>query len=171
MSRHGAQIPVFDELEVGQEIGTREVSLTRGDLVRYAGASGDFNPIHWNPDFAASVDLPGVIAHGMLTMGAASSLVGDWAGDPGRVLAYSTKFTKPVPVEDTTGRLTEDGAEIPGAVLSVSGRIGALDAAARTARVDLTVSAGGTKVLLKTQATVSLADDASQARAASVIGA
>ena len=165
MSNHAAQIPVFEELEVGQEIGAREIPLTRADLVRYAGASGDFNPIHWNQDFAVSVDLPGVIAHGMLTMGAASSLVGDWAGDPARVLAYSTKFTKPVPVEDTTGQRAEDGSETPGAVLSVSGRIGALDAEAKTARVDLTVNAGGTKVLLKTQATVSLAADASEARA------
>ncbi|GAA1351309.1 MaoC family dehydratase [Falsarthrobacter nasiphocae] len=142
--------PTLSELEVGQEIGTREIPLTRTDLVTYAGASGDTNPIHWNEAFARSVELPGVIAHGMLTFGAASGLVGDWAEDPGRIVGYSTRFSKPVPVEDTTG------TDEPGAVLTVTGKIGALDPEAGTARVDLTVTSNGAKVLMKTQAVVRL---------------
>ncbi|ASN54045.1 MULTISPECIES: MaoC family dehydratase [Sinomonas] len=144
-------MPVFDQLEKGMEIGRREIAVTRADLVKYAGASGDFNPIHWNNDFATSVELPGVIAHGMFTMGAAVQLVTDWAGDPGGVVDYQTRFTKPVPVADTTG------TDEPGAVLEVVGTVGALDAEARTARIDLTVTAGGQRVLTKAQAVVRLA--------------
>ncbi|GAA2198974.1 MaoC family dehydratase [Sinomonas flava] len=146
-----AVMPVFDQLEKGMEIGRREIAVTRADLVKYAGASGDFNPIHWNNDFATSVELPGVIAHGMFTMGAAVQLVTDWAGDPGGVVDYQTRFTKPVPVADTTG------TDEPGAVLEVVGTVGALDAEARTARIDLTVTAGGQRVLTKAQAVVRLA--------------
>lgn len=139
----------FAELSVGQEIGTRTIEVTRADLVRYAGASGDFNPIHWNERFATSVELPGVIAHGMFTMGAAVQLVTDWAGDPGAVSGYQTRFTKPVPVQDTDLE--------PGAVIEVAGVVGALDAENSTARIDLTVTAGGQKVLMKAQATVTMA--------------
>ena len=85
----------FEDLEKGQEIGSRTVELSRASLVRYAGASGDFNPIHWNERFAQSVGLPGVIAHGMLTMGTAVQLVSDWVGDPGAIVDYQTRFTKP----------------------------------------------------------------------------
>ncbi|WP_334172325.1 MaoC family dehydratase [Sinomonas sp.] len=145
-----AGVPVFEELETGLEIGRREIPVTRTDLVKYAGASGDFNPIHWNNDFAVSVELPGVIAHGMFTMGAAVQLVVDWAGDPGAVVDYQTRFTKPVPVSDTTG------TDAPGAVLEVVGTIGALDAEARTARVDLAVTCAGQRVLTKAQAVVRL---------------
>ncbi|BCW64049.1 acyl dehydratase [Arthrobacter sp. TS-15] len=140
--------PTFEELTVGQEIGTRSIDVTRQDLVKYAGASGDFNPIHWNESFATSVELPGVIAHGMFTMGAAVQLVSDWAGDPAAVVDYQTRFTKPVLVTDTTG--TDEA----GAVIDVTGVVGALDADARTVRVDLTVVAGGQKVLMKSQAVV-----------------
>ncbi|GAA2847460.1 MaoC family dehydratase [Paenarthrobacter ilicis] len=140
--------PTFEELTVGQEIGARSIDVTRQDLVKYAGASGDFNPIHWNEAFATSVELPGVIAHGMFTMGAAVQLVSDWAGDPAAVVDYQTRFTKPVLVTDTTG--TPDA----GAVIDVTGVVGALDAEARTARIDLTVMAGGLKVLMKSQAVV-----------------
>jgi len=139
----------FAELVVGQEIGSRSVEITRADLVKYAGASGDFNPIHWNERFAREVELPGVIAHGMFTMGAAVQLVTDWVGDPAAVISYGTRFTKPVPVADL------DGA--PGAVVNVVGVIGALDAEASTARIDLTVSLDGQKVLVKAQATVRVA--------------
>ncbi|MGA7205995.1 MAG: MaoC family dehydratase [Specibacter sp.] len=139
----------FADLEVGQEIGSRSIEITRADLVKYAGASGDFNPIHWNERFAREVELPGVIAHGMFTMGAAVQLVTDWVGDPAAVVGYGTRFTKPVPVADL------DGA--PGAVVAVVGIIGALDAEASTARIDLTVSLDGLKVLVKAQATVRLA--------------
>jgi acyl dehydratase len=140
--------PTFEELTVGQEIGTRSIDVTRQDLVKYAGASGDFNPIHWNESFATSVELPGVIAHGMFTMGAAVQLVSDWAGDPAAVVDYQTRFTKPVLVTDTTG------TDQAGAVIDVTGVVGALDAEARTARIDLTVMAAGQKVLMKSQAVV-----------------
>ena len=143
--------PTFSELAVGQDIGSRSIDVTRTDLVKYAGASGDFNPIHWNEAFATGVGLPGVIAHGMFTMGSAVQLVTDWAGDPAAVVDFQTRFTKPVPVADTTGSLDA------GAVIEVSGAIGALDAEAGTARVDLTVLSAGQKVLKKAQAVVRLA--------------
>jgi acyl dehydratase len=95
--------PVFSDLAVGQDLGSRSIAVTRQDLVKYAGASGDFNPIHWNEAFASGVGLPGVIAHGMFTMGAAVQLVTDWAGDPAAVVDFQTRFTKPVLVADTTG--------------------------------------------------------------------
>ncbi|MUN62282.1 acyl dehydratase [Kocuria sediminis] len=155
----------FDDLKKGQEIGQRRIELSRADLVRYAGASGDLNPIHWNEQFARAVDLPDVIAHGMLTMGAAVQLVTDWAGDPGAVVDYQTRFTKPVVVPNRFGTAVEAST-----ALTVTGKIGALDAAARTARVDLTVTApdltapdadpataAQLKVLVKAQAVVQLA--------------
>ncbi|WP_120523194.1 MaoC family dehydratase [Arthrobacter celericrescens] len=141
----------FEDLTVGQEIGKRSIDVTRQDLVKYAGASGDFNPIHWNEAFATGVDLPGVIAHGMFTMGSAVQLVSDWAGDPAAVVDYQTRFTKPVLVTDTTG------TGEPGAVIEVAGVVGALDADAGTARIDLTVTFEGQKVLMKSQAVVKLA--------------
>ncbi|MDP9887206.1 MaoC family dehydratase [Pseudarthrobacter enclensis] len=142
--------PSFNELSAGQEIGIRTIEVTRTDLVKYAGASGDFNPIHWNEAFATSVELPGVIAHGMFTMGSAVQLVTDWAGDPAAVVDFQTRFTKPVLVTDTTG------TGQPGATIEVSGTIGKLDADAGTARVDLTVISAGQKVLMKAQALVKL---------------
>ena len=142
--------PTLASLAVGQDIGSRSIDVTRTDLVKYAGASGDFNPIHWNEAFATGVGLPGVIAHGMFTMGASVQLVTDWAGDPAAVVDFQTRFTKPILVTDTTG--TTD----PGATIEVSGAIGALDADAGTARVDLTVVSAGQKVLMKAQAVVRL---------------
>jgi acyl dehydratase len=138
------------ELSPGQEIGSRTIAVTRTDLVKYAGASGDFNPIHWNETFATGVELPGVIAHGMFTMGSAVQLVTDWAGDPAAVVDFQTRFTKPVLVTDTTG------TDQPGATIEVSGLIGKLDAEANTARIDLTVVSAGQKVLMKAQAVVKL---------------
>jgi len=142
--------PSIHELSAGQDIGSRTIEVTRTDLVKYAGASGDFNPIHWNEAFATSVELPGVLAHGMFTMGSAVQLVSDWAGDPGAVVDFQTRFTKPVLVADTTG------TQEPGATIEVSGTIGKLDADAGTARVDLTVVSAGQKVLMKAQALVKL---------------
>ncbi|WP_461164763.1 MaoC family dehydratase [Arthrobacter sp. R4-81] len=142
--------PSFADLTIGQDLGSRTISVTRQDLVKYAGASGDFNPIHWNESFATGVGLPGVIAHGMFTMGAAVQLVTDWAGDPAAIVDFQTRFTKPVPVTDTTG------TDEPGASIEVSGAVGALDEDAKTARVDLTVVSGGQKVLMKAQAVVRL---------------
>jgi acyl dehydratase len=140
------------DLAVGQEIGRTSIPVTRQDLVKYAGASGDFNPIHWNEAFARQVELPGVIAHGMFTMGAAVQLVTDWIGDPAAVVDYQTRFTKPVVVEDTTGDQAAAGA-----VIEVAGVIGALDPENSTARVDLAVTAAGQKVLVKAQAVVRIA--------------
>lgn len=130
-------------LEVGQSIGAIEFLLTRDSLVRYAGASGDFNPIHYRDDVAQSVGLPGVLAHGMLTMGAAVQVVVEWIGDPGRVLDYQVRFTKPVVVHPTDG-----------AVLIVSGKVGEIDSESSTARIDITATFADTAVLGKAQARV-----------------
>lgn len=135
--------PKFDDLEVGQEIGIIEFLLTRDSLVRYAGASGDFNSIHYRDDVAAAVGLPGVLAHGMLTMGAAVQVAVNWVGDAGRIADYQVRFTKPVVVHPTDG-----------AVLVVSGKIGAIDAETRTVRVDLNAQFNETTVLGKAQAVV-----------------
>ncbi|MBO3094240.1 MaoC family dehydratase [Cellulomonas dongxiuzhuiae] len=137
--------PEAGDLAVGQEVARRTIAVDRARLVRYAGASGDFNPIHWNERVATSVGLPGVIAHGMWTMGAAAAVVEDWAGDPGAVVDYRTRFTRPVPVPD------------PGeASVEVVATVGALDADAGTVRLDLTVSVEGVRVLGKAQAVVRL---------------
>ena len=132
-------------LTVGDEVARREITVDRARLIRYAGASGDANPIHWNQRVALSVGLPDVIAHGMWTMGAASAVVADWAGDPGRIVDYQVRFTRPVPVPD------------PGsATIEVVAVVGALDPEAGTARIDLTVSLDGVRVLGKAQAVVRL---------------
>lgn len=130
----------FDALKVGDIVAERRISFTRDTLVRYAGASGDFNPIHYRDDVARSVGLPGVLAHGMLTMGAAASPVVEWLGSAGTVSDYEVRFTRPVPVD------AEDGAEI-----FVVAKVGALDAEARTARIDLTVSFAEQTVLIKSR--------------------
>ncbi|CAL9672266.1 hypothetical protein SUDANB95_07559 [Actinosynnema sp. ALI-1.44] len=97
-----------ENVSVGDELPPLTLRITRADLVRYAGASGDFNPIHWNERFATQVGLPGVIAHGMLTMGMAIRVVTDWAGDPGAVVEYGVRFGRPVPVpDDDEGALVE----------------------------------------------------------------
>jgi acyl dehydratase len=135
--------PALSGLTVGDVIAEAEFPLSRDSLVRYAGASGDFNPIHYRDDVAASVGLPGVLAHGMLTMGLAVQPVVDWLGDPGRVVDYQVRFTRPVVV---------DPAE--GAVVAVSAKVGRIDEDA--ARIDLTVSFGGETVLGKAQVVVRL---------------
>jgi acyl dehydratase len=132
-------------LEVGQVIGKTEFLLTRDSLVRYAGASGDFNSIHYRDDVAVSVGLPGVLAHGMLTMGVAVQVVVDWVGDAGRVIDYGVRFTKPVLVDATDG-----------AVLIISGAIAEIDLEGKTARVDLTTVFNDTVVLGKAQVRVRL---------------
>ena len=130
-------------LEAGQEIGSIEFLLTRDSLVRYAGASGDFNPIHYRDDIAKAVGLDGVLAHGMLTMGAAVQVAVDWIGDPGRVIDYGVRFTKPVFVDARNG-----------AVLTVSGKIGEIDAENSIVRIDITAVAADLAVLGKAQARV-----------------
>jgi acyl dehydratase len=135
--------PTLSALSVGDVVAEAEFGLTRDSLVRYAGASGDFNPIHYRDDVAASVGLPGVLAHGMLTMGLAVQPVVDWLGDAGRVTDYQVRFTRPVVV---------DAAE--GAVVTVSAKVGRIDEEA--ARIDLTVTYGGETVLGKAQVLVRL---------------
>jgi acyl dehydratase len=87
-------------VEVGEQLPTRSFRVTRADLVRYAGASGDFNPIHWSERTARAVGLPGVIAHGMLTMALVGRAVAGWAGAPDAVIDLAVRFTRPVPVPD-----------------------------------------------------------------------
>ncbi|MBV9024733.1 MAG: MaoC family dehydratase [Streptomycetaceae bacterium] len=138
----------YAEIEAGTELPPLTVPVTRATLVQYAGASGDFNPIHWNEKFAKEVGLPNVIAHGMFTMASAIRMVTDWAGDPGAVVEYGVRFTKPVVVPD----------DDKGAVIEVSGKVAAkLDDEARTVRVDLTVTAADQKVLGQSRAVVQLA--------------
>ena len=134
------------DVEVGTELPSLSVDLQRVTLVRYAGASGDFNPIHWNQRFAQAVGLPDVIAHGMLTMATAGRVVTDWVGDPGALLEYGVRFTRPVVVPD-------DDA---GATLEISGKV-AEKRDDGTVRVDLTATFAGSTVLGKAQAVVRLA--------------
>ncbi len=129
-------------MNVGDQIPAQDFPITRADLVQYAGASGDFNPIHWNERVATSVGLPNVIAHGMFTMAAAIRVVTDWIGDPGAVLEYGVRFTRPVVVPDPDG-----------AVLSVSGSIRAIREDGLI-EVDLTATAEGQTVLAKARAVV-----------------
>ncbi|MFR9675327.1 MaoC family dehydratase [Streptomyces sp. TR06-5] len=138
----------YADVEVGTELPARSFPVTRETLVRYAGASGDFNPIHWNERFAVEVGLPNVIAHGMFTMAEAVRVVTDWTGDPGALREYGVRFTKPVVVAD-------DGE---GARIDVAAKVAAkLDDEARTVRVDLTVTSAGQRVLGMSRAVVALA--------------
>lgn len=132
-------------LEIGQQIGSSEYLLTRDSLVRYAGASGDFNPIHYRDDFAKSVGLDGVLAHGMLTMGVAAQIAADWVGDAGRIIDYGVRFTKPVWVD-----------AVDGAVLVVTGKIGEIDLENHKVRIDISATFNETGVLGKAQAWVRL---------------
>ncbi|RFA15733.1 acyl dehydratase [Subtercola boreus] len=138
-----ASVPDFAGLAVGDVVAERSFTLTRDSLVRYAGASGDFNPIHYRDDVALSVGLDGVLAHGMLTMGLAVQPVLDWLGDPSLVDDYQVRFTRPVFVDAETGALVE-----------VTARVGQLDAAAGTARIDLTATGNAQTVLGKAQVRV-----------------
>jgi acyl dehydratase len=96
------------DVTIGDELPPLSLRITRADLVRYAGASLDFNTIHWSERVAQQVGLPGVIAHGMLTMGLAGRIVTDWVGDPGAVVEYGVRFGRPVPVpDDDEGALVE----------------------------------------------------------------
>ncbi|MFF1308337.1 MaoC family dehydratase [Streptomyces sp. NPDC058307] len=136
----------YDDVEVGTELPARTFPVTRATLVQYAGASGDFNPIHWNEKFAKEVGLPDVIAHGMFTMAEAIRVVTDWTGDPGAVLEYGVRFTKPVVVpNDDQGATIEVGAKVAAKLDD------------NTVRVDLTVTSAGQKVLGMSRAVVRLA--------------
>lgn len=126
---------------VGDVVAERTVHLTRESLVRYAGASGDFNPIHYRDDVAERMGLPGVLAHGMLTMGLAVETVVPWLGDAGCIVDYGVRFTRPVVVD------AESGADVV-----VAATVGQVDD--EFLRIDLTVSAGETTVLGKAQVRV-----------------
>jgi acyl dehydratase len=136
----------FGSVEVGTELPAQDFALTRANLVQYAGASGDFNIIHWNERVAKSVGLPNVIAHGMLTMATAGRVVTDWVGDPGAVVSYGVRFSRPVVVED----------DDKGALLSVSGVVEAKNDDG-TVLVALTATVGGEEVLSGAKAVVRLA--------------
>jgi acyl dehydratase len=136
----------FDDVAVGDALPERSFPLRRVDLIRYCGASGDFNVIHWNERVATSVGLPDVIAHGMLTMASAGRVVTDWCGDPGAVVQYGVRFTAPIPVPDD-----DDGA-----ALLVGGVVKSRDEQARTVTVELTATSGGAKVLGRALAVVRL---------------
>ena len=133
------------DVTVGTELPEQVSRVTRADLVRYAGASGDFNVIHWNERVAREVGLPGVIAHGMLTAGLAARAVTAWAGDPGAVVDYQVRFSRPVVVPD----------DAAGAEVTDRGRVASLLDDGRV-RVDLTVTSGGEKVLSLARAVVAL---------------
>lgn len=132
--------PVYESLTQGEVVAEREIHLTRDSLVRYAGASLDFNPIHYRDDVAQSVGLPGVLAHGMLTMGVAASPVLEWFGTAGFVVDYQARFTRPVAVDGHSG-----------ATVCVVATVGALDDEQRRARIDVQASFDGKTVLGKAQ--------------------
>ena len=135
----------YAEVEVGTELPPRTFPITRADLVRYCGASGDFNVIHWNERIAKAVGLPDVIAHGMLTMAVAGRAVTDWAGDPGAVEEYSVRFSRPVVVPD----------DDTGAVLTVKGTVEDKRGDGRVV-VGLLATVGEEKVLTSAKAVVRL---------------
>jgi acyl dehydratase len=136
-------MPNFAELNVGDVVAEQQYKVTRDSLVRYAGASGDFNTIHYRDDIAQAVGLPGVLAHGMLTMGISIQPVVSWIGDAGSIVDYGVRFTKPV-VVPPQGH----------ALLAVKATVGALDAELKRARIDLTTSFEENTVLGKAQAWV-----------------
>ncbi|HSN05836.1 MAG TPA: MaoC family dehydratase [Candidatus Angelobacter sp.] len=136
----------WSDVEVGTELPPLTVNLQRVNLVMYAGASGDFNPIHWNERFARSVGLPDVIAHGMLTMATAGRVVTDWTGDPAAVVEYGVRFTRPVVVHDD-----DEGARVDVTAVVAEKRED------KVVRVDITAVFAGSTVLGKAQALVRLA--------------
>lgn len=136
----------WSDVEVGDALPSITARIQRVNLVMYAGASGDFNPIHWNETFAKAVGLPDVIAHGMLTMATAGRVVTDWVGDPGAVLEYGVRFTRPVVVPN----------DDQGATVEISGVVGDKREDG-TVRIDLTAVFDGVTVLGKAQAVVRLA--------------
>ncbi|GAA0260109.1 MaoC family dehydratase [Actinomadura nitritigenes] len=135
----------YADVEVGTEIPAQTYPVDRANLVMYAGASGDFNPIHWRESFAKAVGLPDVIAHGMFTMAQGGRFVTDWVGDPGAVVDYGVRFSTPVVVPDEGG-----------ATLEISGKVEEkLDD--NKVVVALTARSGDQKVLTRAKAVVRLA--------------
>jgi acyl dehydratase len=138
-------MPSYDEVAVGADLPARSFPVQRADLVRYCGASGDFNVIHWNERVATAVGLPNVIAHGMFTMAEAARVVTDWTGDPGSVVSYKVRFSRPVVVPD----------DDQGATLTVTGTVEEKLDGNRVV-VGLTATVGGDKVLAGAKAVVRL---------------
>ncbi|MFE5024799.1 MaoC family dehydratase [Streptomyces sp. NPDC056656] len=136
----------YADVEIGTELPAQTFPVTRATLVQYAGASGDFNPIHWNEKFAVEVGLPDVIAHGMFTMAEAIRVVTDWVGDPAAVVEYGVRFTRPVIVPN----------DDKGATIEVSGKVAAKLDDGRV-RVDLVATSADQKVLGMSRAVVQLA--------------
>jgi acyl dehydratase len=137
----------LSDVQVGTELPAQSFDIQRVSMVRYAGASGDFNTIHWSESVAKRVGLPNVIAHGMLTMAVAMRVVTDWLGDPGAVIDYGVRFTRPVVVPEDIG-----------ATLEVAGKIRSVDAENGTAVVDLIALVNGETVLAKARVTIRLAN-------------
>ncbi|MDT5026539.1 MAG: hypothetical protein QOE61_2965 [Micromonosporaceae bacterium] len=136
----------FVDIEIGMSLPRQQFRITRADLIRYAGASGDFNPVHWSDRQAAAVGLPGVIAHGMLTMGRAARVLTEWVGDPARVVSYEVRFNRPVLVPD----------DDTGTVVTVSAVVAEkLDGS--LVRVDITASVDDAEVLTRASALLRLA--------------
>jgi len=137
----------FSSVKVGDELPERVITLTRADLVNYAGVSGDLNPIHWDDEIAKQVGLDTAIAHGMLTMGLGGGYVTAWVGDPGAVTEYNVRFTAIVPVPN-------DGV---GAEIVFNGRIKSVDEENKTATIALTATHDGKKIFGRAVAVAKLA--------------
>ncbi|MFE3262118.1 fused (3R)-hydroxyacyl-ACP dehydratase subunits HadA/HadB [Nocardia sp. NPDC059091] len=135
----------FEDVIVGAELPPRVVRLTRGDLVNYAGVSGDANPIHWSDDVVKLVGLENIVAHGMLTMGLGGGFVTSWLGDPGAVKEYNVRFTSPVYVP------VDRPAEI-----EYTGKVKSVDPETRTAVVAIVAKSEGRKIFGRATATVQL---------------
>ncbi len=136
---------MYDEVAVGDELPRLDAALQRVNLIMYAGASGDFNPIHWNERIATAVGLPNVIAHGMLTMATAGRVITEWVGDPGAIESYSVRFSKPVVVPD----------DDRGAIVTITAVVAEKLDGGRVA-IDLTATSGDAEVLTQARAVVLL---------------
>ncbi|MDV6284139.1 (3R)-hydroxyacyl-ACP dehydratase subunit HadB [Rhodococcus sp. NM-2] len=136
----------FEDVSVGEELPERIVKLTRGDLVNYAGVSGDPNPIHWSDEVVKLAGLDNVIAHGMLTMGLGGGFVTSWLGDPGAVKEYNVRFTSSVYVRE------DEAAQV-----EYTGKVKSLDEESKTAVVAIVARAEGKKIFGRATATVRLA--------------
>ena len=137
--------PTISSVSIGDQLPELNVTFTRADLVRYAGASGDFNIIHWNERTALAVGLPGVIAHGMLTMGQAINVVTSWTQDPTSVVDYQVRFNRPVVVPDND----------EGVVVTFGGKVSAINEDG-TVKVDISAVFEEKTVLARSSALVRL---------------
>ena len=135
----------YDDVKPGAELAPASYPVTRLSLVKYCGASGDFNVIHWNERIARSVGLPNVIAHGMFTMAEAGRYVTDWAGPRAVVVEFGVRFSSPVVVPD----------DDVGATIEVSGVVAEKLEDNQVVLV-LTARSGGEKVLTRAKAVVRL---------------